>query len=313
MAMAWHGMPSRPCSTSAQVSRHCLSHAPCPTAPPPQAPSCCTPPALPPPPPPQLADLTAMYKARLAGSEGTKAFVQLVKQVLKGAAGRGVLALRYRRGQAMARLAMAAWRSCGVPHAPAAAACEQPNRPWPWAGRRSPCPDEVHLPPCSSLMAHAAASLPCAHAGCQDGAGQQVPGAQGVSKVEQRLHPPCAITQLTPWQATCKCNWQWRGRCGGSAMGQPCTLAMLPPAVQCCQPACWPAGGAPAAVPAPDCDPILGGTGQLLWPLPLAPCGRRRPPLLRAGAPTLADRRGKGWGSAGRPERQRARDGKMDT
>lgn len=29
----------------------------------------------------QLADLTAMYKARLAGSEGTKAFVQLVKQV----------------------------------------------------------------------------------------------------------------------------------------------------------------------------------------------------------------------------------------
>ncbi|KAI7843503.1 hypothetical protein COHA_002746 [Chlorella ohadii] len=41
-----------------------------------------------------LADLTAMYKARLAGSEGTKAFVQLVKQVAKMESGSKFLVLK---------------------------------------------------------------------------------------------------------------------------------------------------------------------------------------------------------------------------
>lgn len=48
----------------------------------------------PPFPPEQLADLTAMYKARLSGPEGTRAFVQLVKQVAKMEPGSKYLVLK---------------------------------------------------------------------------------------------------------------------------------------------------------------------------------------------------------------------------
>lgn len=67
-------LPAEHALTRRLVSRALLACAP-------HCPALLSPPSL------QLADLTAMYKARLAGSEGTKAFVQLVKQVRTGSGG----------------------------------------------------------------------------------------------------------------------------------------------------------------------------------------------------------------------------------